>query len=828
MGGGSAIGAAFDGRDLRFILAAFLVAGAGSWLSLALMRRRERLAGRWRVLWSAGAVCSFSAGTWLTYALFVRGAFPSLDPVDSWLVDGQAILIAAAGTWAAHILATKARPGYRDPFLAGAVLAFATQTTVFFCLSQMTRPYRLAYEIGPLTGVVLFSAVVAGFGLSQATKGHGFMQRLQSVSCLAGVQILPVAVGLAAILPFSDWLSESRGAGLSTEPVVAVVSACALVILLLGVTGSAVDHYLAFQSTREATRLKQIVDGAMEGIVIHRGGFVLDANAAFCSLAGVAPGDLRGVPVSDFLDLPAGAGALSAELADGHGAEVALGFVAEREELDLRAFDGQRLSVEVLSRVIHYCGDRAHLLAIRDLRERRMAEARILHLAHHDGLTGLANRTLLNERLLHAFMLAERANEQVALLCLDLDRFKAVNDTLGHAAGDMLLRQVAERLRGAVRASDTVARTGGDEFLIIQVGNSEPHAVSMLAARVIEAISAPYDLDGQQASIGTSIGIAIYPQDALGSADLLKRADVALYRAKASGRGTSCFYEAGMDQKLRERQQMEADLRRAVISGEMELFYQPLVSCDTTAVTGFEALVRWNHPDRGRMGPSEFIALAEETGIIVHLGRWAIEAACREAVTWPGHLRVAVNLSPVQFRGDDVVATVAAALDRTGLEPSRLEIEVTESLLIVDTVQALDVLLDLKSLGVRIALDDFGTGYSSLSYLHRFPFDKLKIDRSFVQVQDKDLGARAIVQAILAMSRSLNLDVTAEGVETEHQLSVLQEQSCGTVQGFYLGRPMQAGAVLPFLRGEGTSPAPHSASNVEPGAHGCPAVLAGR
>ena len=771
-----------QGRDLRFIVAALLCAGLGSYASLSLLTPPSAAATARTRLGTAFPACLFGISTWVTYVLIVRGAFPSLDPVDAWFVNVEAGAIPTFGALAAFSIAHRARPGYRDLLLAGAVIACATQCMAFFALTHLTAPYRLAYQLGPLTMVTLFSAAIAGFGLGQASRPHNLMQQIQAASCLAGTQVAPAAVGLAAILSFSDWLTEaSRPDTLSTEPIIIVLAACGMVVLVLGVVGSAIDHYTNLQSNREAARMRHLVDGAMEGIIIHRDGLVLDANSALCGMAGTSSEALRGKPLSDLFETyagPCGAG---------------------REELDLRSNDGGPVPVEVLSRSIDYRGEPADLLAVRDLTERRAAEARILHLAHHDVLTGLANRTLLNERLLHAFMAAERSGQSIAALCLDLDRFKAVNDTLGHAAGDTLLKKVAGRLREAVRAGDTVARIGGDEFVIVQAGGPQPEAATTLAARIIETVSAPYDLDGQQASIGTSVGIALYPQDALGASDLLKRADVALYRAKSARRGTSRLYEPGMDQAMRDRQQMEADLRRAVEMGQMELHYQPLLSCDTTDVIGFEALARWNHPTRGRISPADFIPLAEETGVIVQLGRWAVETACQEAVLWPSRLRVAVNLSPAQIRRDDVAAMVALALDKTGLPGSRLELEVTEGLLMVEPSRALDALQRLRTLGVRVALDDFGTGYSSLGYLHRFPFDRIKIDQSFVQSLGIDASAQAIIDAILAMSRSLDLDVTAEGVETDSQLSLLQSKGCGSVQGFLLAKPMQASAVESFL-----------------------------
>ena len=440
--------------------------------------------------------------------------------------------------------------------------------------------------------------------------------------------------------------------------------------------------------------------------------------------------------------------------------------------------------------------------------ERQVDEAHIRHLAHHDLLTGLANRVLFHDEIERALTLAAGTGGTVALLCLDLDRFKAVNDLLGHQAGDTLLQHVAARLGAAIRAGDVLARVGGDEFVVLQTQVGQPDAAHALAQRLVEVLSAPFDIDGQQACIGASVGVALFPRDGAAAEDLMRNADLALYRAKSARRGTVCFYEAAMDARMRHRQKLEHDLREAIGTAQIELHYQPLVNCgDTSDVAGFEALMRWTHPTLGPVSPVDFIPLAEETGLIVPLGLWALETACTAALRWPPSCCVAVNLSPAQFRNGGLPGQVAEILARTGLAPHRLELEVTEGLLITDAAQARIDLEELKSLGVRIALDDFGTGYSSLSYLRQFPFDKLKIDRSFVQALGEDASADAIVRAILAMGRSLHLDVTAEGVETAGQLHMLRSQGCDTVQGYLVSRPIASPHVAGFITAQAATDA---------------------
>jgi diguanylate cyclase (GGDEF)-like protein len=426
-----------------------------------------------------------------------------------------------------------------------------------------------------------------------------------------------------------------------------------------------------------------------------------------------------------------------------------------------------------------------------DITDRKNSEERILHLAHHDGLTGLPNRTLMNDRLCQALNLATRNGGAFAVLALDLDRFKAINDGFGHAVGDKLLILVAARLKRAIRSCDTLARVGGDEFIVLQT-DAESAAAGELAQRLIEALSEPFELNDVQMRIGTSVGIALYPADGESADVLLRNADTALYRAKTNRRSTFCFFEERMDLQQRERWSLEQDLRSAISTDQLRVHYQPIFASATRSIIGFEALLRWQHPVRGDIPPMSFILMAEETGLVLPIGAWVLEEACRTAAAWPEPKRIAVNLSAAQLRSGELPGQVADVLRRTGLAPRLLELEVTETMLINDHRQALETLREVRDMGVQIACDDFGTGYSSFSYIQKLAFDRIKIDRSFVRELGTTSSALRIVQAILAMARSLGMEVTAEGVETEQQFSILREQGCGEIQGFLLGRPMSA------------------------------------
>jgi diguanylate cyclase (GGDEF)-like protein len=433
-----------------------------------------------------------------------------------------------------------------------------------------------------------------------------------------------------------------------------------------------------------------------------------------------------------------------------------------------------------------------------DISRRKRNEDKIAYLAHHDALTGLANRVLLSDRIAQELARQRRQGEELALLLIDLDRFKQVNDTLGHAAGDVLLRQVGERLRGCVREIDMVARVGGDEFAILQIG-VDARGGDALARRVIEVLSAPYDLNGHRAEIGASIGIA-RSRDSAGMEGLFHNADLALYRVKSEGRNGFRLFQPEMDAQAQARHQMEADLRTARERGEFEIYYQPIFCLATGSATGAEALLRWNHPQRGRISPAEFMPLAEEIGVMVSIDAWVLQTATREAACWPGDVRIAVNMSPAKFKRHNLVDVVRAALADSGLAPQRLELEISERTMLQEDGGNIEILHLLHDLGVRISLDDFGTGYSSLGDLRLFAFDKIKIDQSFIADLEMATESVAIVAAIAALGRNLGAETTAEGVETAAQAKIVRAAGCTEAQGYLYSRPVTAMAIRALLR----------------------------
>ena len=546
------------------------------------------------------------------------------------------------------------------------------------------------------------------------------------------------------------------------------------------------DHEALRQRTREAERLTAIGDAAFEGLAVVVEGRVVDMNAAFARLIGADAVKLNDVPI---------AGLVEASGADVFG-EMMDADVTQVFELLLRRRCGALIPVEVRSRPIVLRGVAARVMAFVDISERKAAEEKLRFTAHHDSLTQLPNRVLFANRLEAVITRARDTRRSAALISVDLDHFKDINDLYGHPAGDAVLRATADRLRQIAGPTSIVARLGGDEFAVVLTEAAFRNQVADLAFRIVRALSAPVDVgNGVQIRPGASIGFALAPDDAVEQEALISRADVALYHAKRSGRNTFAGFETGMDAELKVRRELEADLAKVVERGELSLCFQPRISMKTGAIICYEALARWNHPERGLIGPGIFIPIAEQSGKIDAIGNWVIREACRLSLDELSGAPISVNVSGHQLRSRGFVENVLQMLKEAEFPPERFEIELTESILVEDRDRALAILKALKRRGIKLALDDFGTGYSSLSYLRAFPFDTIKIDRSFIMNLAQDDSSLAITEAVMNLGRALKLSIVAEGVETVEQLTILSSRSCDEVQGYLFSKPLPAGIV---------------------------------
>ncbi len=551
------------------------------------------------------------------------------------------------------------------------------------------------------------------------------------------------------------------------------------------------SHSPAWPNKQDQTLLHTVLDNMSQGVLMFdAGGKLVFCNRRYIEMYGLSPDVAK--PGCRLLDLLTHR--LEARTFSGNPHEYIAELMTKIAEGGtfgniVTSGDGRAFSIVNKPLV-----DGGWLATHEDVTERQRVEDQIAHMARHDALTDLPNRVLLRERLEHELKRVKRG-ENLAVLCLDLDHFKSINDTLGHPIGDELLKLVADRLRSCTREPDTIARLGGDEFAIIMTQMHQPEDAAVLARRIRESIIKPYQVDGHQIVTDISIGISIAPIDGAEPDQLLKNADMALYGAKGDGRGIYRFFEAEMDKRMKERRDLEMDLRQALNNHEFALHYQPLVNLQTQEITAFEALLRWNHPTRGLISPADFVPIAEETGLIVPIGEWVLRTACRETANWPEHVKVAVNLSPAQLKSKNLLPMIVNALADYGIQPNRLQLEITETMLMQNTFATLTTLHQLRKLGVQIAMDDFGTGYSSLSYLRSFPFDKIKIDRSFIQDLSNGAEPRAIVHAVAGLAKCLNMISTAEGVETQQQLDTLQAVGCTEMQGYLFSRARPADKV---------------------------------
>jgi diguanylate cyclase (GGDEF)-like protein/PAS domain S-box-containing protein len=767
-------------HDLRLVVLAALICLFGSYTVMSLIQRALAASDSVRLVWlSTGAVAT-GGSIWATHFVAMLAYGPGMPTGFELGPTVLSIVVAIAVTGIGLGVAVGARD-WPGRCLGGAIVGLGIDAMHYTGMAALRVPALVGYDPFLVALSLLLAIAFGALSLHVALQRPDLLRRsLGALLLVIGICALHfTAMGALELTP-SPLVPLPKEGMIAPALLASAIAGVTVLLLAFSLAGSILDQHLANRTAREATRLQDLVNATFEGIAIHAGGRLLDANAALAELIGYSVADMIGRDVLSFV-------------APEHREQARQRIVAASEEpyeVDALHADGRRVPVEILGRAMDYKGKRVRVAAIRDITERRNAEAAIRFMATHDALTELPNRVLFRDRLEQELVRARRIGEKVAVLCLDLDRFKDVNDLRGHGAGDRLLKQVATRLTAAVRETDTVARLGGDEFALVQSGLSQPEGAAAFAERLVASVAEPFDLDGEGMVIGLSIGIALFPADGEDADTLLRNADTALYRAKADGRGTYRMFEPAMDARLQARRALEYDLRQALVQQQFEVYYQPQAETRSKQITGFEALVRWRHPKRGMIAPGDFIPLAEETGLIVPLGEWVLRTACADAVGWPEHLRVCVNLSPVQFARGGLADLVEKVVRAHRLTPQRLELEITEGVLIKDSEQTLEILLQLKGLGVRIAMDDFGTGYSSLGYLQRFPFDKIKIDQSFIRALGTDADSLAIVRAVIGLGRSLRMPVIAEGVETEEQLALLRREQCDGIQGYLIGEPM--------------------------------------
>jgi diguanylate cyclase (GGDEF)-like protein len=620
-------------------------------------------------------------------------------------------------------------------------------------------------------------------------------ERVGAVRRLSNFPIIVVAT-TAVSTALADWREQTRfliGIAALSALVVAII--LFLIVRLISRQHQISQGLLALEKQRLDTAVNNMTQGLLFFDSSHR---LVICNQRYVDMFGVSRDVIKpGCTFRELLTHRKETGTFAGDVDEYY--EAILRNMADGNVFQRVLDSSDDRSIQVLYQPLP---DGGWVTTLEDFTERRRADERIAHLAHYDALTDLPNRLLFRDQLERELKKIERGG-QLAVLYIDIDEFKSVNDSLGHPIGDELLKVVASRLRGCVRQTDFIARLGGDEFAIVQTAVTDPADVTDLLTRIYQAIRTPYECLGHQLVTDASIGIAMAPQDGTDLDQLLKNADLAMYRAKSDGRRTYRFFEHDMDARVKARRALEVDLRQAFIDGGFEIEYQPVVDLRSGAVSGCEALLRWRHRERGMVSPAEFIPVAEEIGLITQLGEWVLEQACFEAAVWPDNIRLAVNVSPIQFRNHTLALHVASALASSGLPANRLELEITEAVLIRDDEAALAILHQLRAVGVRIALDDFGTGYSSLSYLQRFPFDKIKIDRCFVNDIAEPGGSSSIVQAVVNIASARNMTTTAEGVETETQMELLRELGCTEMQGYLFSPAKPAAEVRRLLMGRG-------------------------
>ncbi|MFK4386854.1 MULTISPECIES: EAL domain-containing protein [unclassified Bradyrhizobium] len=807
-------------HDWRLVVLAALVCFVASIVAVSIFHRAIATRGRTRWIWIAIAGAAIGYGIWATHFVAMLAYEPGVS-------TGYGIVLTASSLAAAMLLTSVGfgvavvTSGRWRAAAGGVIIGGGIASMHYLGMWALEVPGRVSWSVDLVLLSIVLGMCFGYAALAAALTRQGYSGTLAAATLLTLAIVSHHFTAMGAVKITPDPALATDTLSLSPAFLALAIAGVALSVLGMSLIGVLADRRLATRTARfeeiisqlsiarqqlegsqnelkeQKLRLDTAINHMVEGLCMFDAEKrLVICNERYARLYRLPPELLRaGTPHRDIIRHRVKSGVLEGEASD---------FAAERQIARLDA-----LPIHVVSSRIDAFADGRLICVTRqpmagggwvathlDVTEQRRSEAKITYMAEHDALTELPNRVLLKARLEPALADTRGGNLHLAVLLLDLDRFKEVNDTLGHPAGDLLLRSVAARLLDCVRETTFVARLGGDEFAIVDYVTNPAADAASLAETIHGALSEPFDLGDHQVVVGTSIGIALAPRDGADSDTILRSADLALYSAKSGGRGAFRFFEPELDRLLQARRNLERDLRKALARSEFELHYQPFVNLKSGETCGFEALLRWHHPERGLVSPGEFIPVAEETGLILLLGEWVLRTACAEAAKWRSDLKIAINLSPAQFRSKELVSTIVSALAASGIASDRLELEVTETVIMHDSGTVFAALSQLRELGVRIALDDFGTGYSSLSFLQKFPFDKIKIDRSFVSELSNPMEEpHRIARAVVQFATSLGKTSTAEGVETAEQLEVLRQEGCVEAQGFHLSPPVRASTI---------------------------------
>jgi diguanylate cyclase len=761
-------------HDLRLVGLAAIICALASFTAISLLHHVRRSSAHMRLAWLAVAAVTTGFGIWATHFIAMLAFSPGVPTAYNIALTGLSLVAAIFLTGVGLTVAVEPIPRALA-WLGGAMVGGGIAAMHYTGMAAFEIPGRIVWSPVLVAVSIALGALIGAAALPIGLRGNSLKWKILGALLLTAAICSHHFTAMGAAKIIFDPATELSGIALPPASLAIAVAFASFVIVVLALGGVAIEMR-ARRRELETYLMRCAANATFEGLLVCDGSTVVTVNNNFVSLIGRSTDILVGTRLEQYF-------------ADRDVFVTFFDHPNQPVEAHLVRLDGSKIPVELIQRPIDFGGKPHRAIAVRDLRARKEAEKHVRFLAHCDTLTGLPNRASFNKRLDQEIETALTIGRPLAVLFLDLDRFKEVNDLFGHAAGDRALISVAQCISGVLDKNQTLARLGGDEFAVIAPGLSIPATAGRIAETILETVQRASENMETDGPVAVSIGIAICPDDATDRHALLSNADIALYRAKNEGRGTYRYFDSSMGVALRERRLLEHDLRNAIAHGELSLVYQPEKNIHTGKVVGFEALLRWKHPSRGEVSPAQFIPIAEDSGAILQIGEWVLRTACREAATWTQPLTVAVNVSAVQIHSANFAQMVHEILFETGLAPARLELEITETALVRDLNRALTTLRRIKMFGVRIAMDDFGTGYSSLSNLRAFPFDKIKIDRSFIKSVNSNAQAAAIVRSVLGLGRGLNLPVLAEGVETSAELGFLESELCDEMQGYLLGKP---------------------------------------